>query len=73
MLRNIHGTNFYHIKFLGRTNIKCQNGPVLPPPQACFYFNCQALLTFFLMQRTRETRVRRTSSHVYHCYRNLYT
>jgi hypothetical protein len=30
MLGKIHGTNFFHIKFSGRTNIKCQNGPVLP-------------------------------------------
>jgi hypothetical protein len=44
MLRKIHGTNFFHIKFLGRTNIKCQNGPVLPPAQV-FYFNGQALIT----------------------------
>jgi hypothetical protein len=42
MLRKIHGTNFIHIKFLDRTNIKCQNGPVLPPAQV-FYFNGQAL------------------------------
>jgi hypothetical protein len=44
MLRKIHGTNFFHIKFLGRYNIKCQNGPVLPPAQD-FYFNGQALNT----------------------------
>jgi hypothetical protein len=42
MLRKIHGTNFFHIIFLDRTNIKCQNGPVLPPAQV-FYFNSQAL------------------------------
>jgi hypothetical protein len=42
MLRKIHGTNFFHIKFLGRLNIKCQNGSVLPPAQV-FYFNGQAL------------------------------
>jgi hypothetical protein len=42
MLRKIHGTNFSHIKFLDRTNIKCQNGPVLHPAQG-FYFNSQAL------------------------------
>jgi hypothetical protein len=42
MLRKTHGTNFFHIKFLGQTNIKCQNGPVLPLAQA-FYFNGQAL------------------------------
>jgi hypothetical protein len=41
-LRNIHGTNFFHIKFLERPNIKYQNGPVLPPAQV-FYFNGQAL------------------------------
>jgi hypothetical protein len=42
MLRKIHGTNLFHIKFLRRTNIKCQNKPVLPPTRA-FYFNGQAL------------------------------
>jgi hypothetical protein len=29
---------FFHIKFLDRTNIKCQIGPVLPLAQV-FYFN----------------------------------
>jgi hypothetical protein len=33
MLRKINGTNFFEINFLGRTNIKCQNEPVLPPAQ----------------------------------------
>jgi hypothetical protein len=42
MLRKIHATNFFHIKCLGRTNIKCENGPVLPPPQV-FHFNDLAL------------------------------
>jgi hypothetical protein len=42
MLRKIHGTNFFHIKYLDRTNIKCQNGLVLPPAQV-FYFNGQVL------------------------------
>jgi hypothetical protein len=42
MLRKIHGSNFIHIKLLGRTNIKYQNGAVLPPTQA-FYLNGQAL------------------------------
>jgi hypothetical protein len=42
MLRKIHGTNSFHIKLLDRTNIKCQNGQVLPPAQV-FYFNGQAL------------------------------
>jgi hypothetical protein len=42
MLRTIHGTNFFPTKLLDRTNIKCQNGPVLPPAQF-FYFNGQAL------------------------------
>jgi hypothetical protein len=42
MLRKIHGTNFLHIKFVNGTNIKCQNGPVLPPAQV-FYFNGQAI------------------------------
>jgi hypothetical protein len=45
MLRKIHGTNFFHIKFLSRSNIKCQNGRVLPPAQG-FYFNGQALRIF---------------------------
>jgi hypothetical protein len=43
MLRKIHGTNFFHIKFLGHANIKCQSEPVLSPPQV-FYFNGQALI-----------------------------
>jgi hypothetical protein len=44
MSRKIHDTNFFHIYFLDtRTNIKCQNGPVLPPAQG-FYFNGQALI-----------------------------
>jgi hypothetical protein len=47
MLRKIHETNFFHIKFLDRTNIKCQNGPVLPPAQV-FYFNGQALHPFLI-------------------------
>jgi hypothetical protein len=42
MLWKIHGINFYHIKLLNSTNIKCQNGLVLPPAQV-FYFNGQAL------------------------------
>jgi hypothetical protein len=42
MLREIHGANFINIKFLDRNNFKCQNGPVLPPPQI-FYFNAHAL------------------------------
>jgi hypothetical protein len=42
MLRKIHGTNFFHIKFVVRPNIKCQNGPVLPPAQV-FYFIGQTL------------------------------
>jgi hypothetical protein len=41
MLRKILGTNFFDIKFLGRTNIKCQNGPA-----QVFYFNGQALKEF---------------------------
>jgi hypothetical protein len=45
MLRQIHGTNIFHITFLGRTNINCQNGQVLPPAQV-FYFNRQALQQF---------------------------
>jgi hypothetical protein len=46
MLRKIHGTNFFHIKFLDRLNIKCQNGPVLPPAQV-FNFNGQALKVMY--------------------------
>jgi hypothetical protein len=42
MLRKINGTNFFHIKLLERTNIKCQTGLVLPPPQV-FYLNGHAL------------------------------
>jgi hypothetical protein len=42
MLRKIYGTNFFHTNLLDHTNIKCQNGPVLPPAQV-FYFNGQAL------------------------------
>jgi hypothetical protein len=41
-LRKIHGTNFFHIKLMDRTTIKCQNEPVLPPAQV-FYFNGQVL------------------------------
>jgi hypothetical protein len=47
MLRKIHGTNFFHIIFLDRTNIKCQNGPV-PPSAQVFYFNGQALITVIM-------------------------
>jgi hypothetical protein len=43
MYRKIRGTNFFHIKFLDRNNIKFQNGPVLPPAQV-FYYNSQALI-----------------------------
>jgi hypothetical protein len=49
MLRKIHGTNLFHIKFLGCNNIKCQNGPVLPTAQV-FYFNGQALAFCHLFQ-----------------------
>jgi hypothetical protein len=54
MLRKIHGTNFFHIKFFGYgPNIKCQNGPVLPPAQV-FYFNGQALqLTLYARRQSR--------------------
>jgi hypothetical protein len=47
MLRKIHGTNFFYIKFLGRINIKCQNGQVLTSAPV-FYFNGQALQCFCL-------------------------
>jgi hypothetical protein len=43
MLLKIHETNFFHIKFVDRPNIKCQKGPVLPPAQV-FYFNGQPLI-----------------------------
>jgi hypothetical protein len=36
MWRKIHGTNLLRLKFLGRTNVKCQNGPVFPPAQVFF-------------------------------------
>jgi hypothetical protein len=49
MLRKIHGINFFHIKLLGHTHIKCHNGPVLPPAQG-FYFNGQALIKEFIIQ-----------------------
>jgi hypothetical protein len=52
MLQIIHGTNFFHTKFLGRTTIKCHNGTVLPPAQV-FYFNGQALI--LLDRRLRLT------------------
>jgi hypothetical protein len=45
MLRKIHGTNFFYIKLLDRTNMKCQNGPVLPPAQV-FCFSSQALTLY---------------------------
>jgi hypothetical protein len=31
MLQKIYGTNLFHIKFLDRHNIKCQNGPDYKP------------------------------------------
>jgi hypothetical protein len=34
--------SFISMSFMDHTNIKCQNGPVLPPAQV-FYFNGQAL------------------------------
>jgi hypothetical protein len=54
MLRNIHGTNFFHIRFLDRTNIKCRNGLVLPPAQV-FYFNGQVFFAFFFFYLFRIT------------------
>jgi hypothetical protein len=55
MLRKINGTNSFHIKFLGRINIKCQNGPMLPSAQV-FYFNGQALTkTCFIPKEVAET------------------
>jgi hypothetical protein len=51
MLRKIHGTNFFHIILLDHTNIKCQNGPGLPPAQV-FYFNGQALPNFCKVNST---------------------
>jgi hypothetical protein len=46
MLRKIHGANFFLIKFLGPTNITCQNRPVLPPTQV-FYFKFNSFVTFY--------------------------
>jgi hypothetical protein len=37
MWRKIHVTNFFRIKLLDRTNIKCQNEPVLPPAQVFIF------------------------------------
>jgi hypothetical protein len=41
MLRKINGTNSFHIKFLGRSSLKSQDGrgsgQALKPPQV-FYF-----------------------------------
>jgi hypothetical protein len=48
MLRKIHGTNFFHRKFLGHISIKCQNGPVLPPALV-FYFDGQALCMIIIL------------------------
>jgi hypothetical protein len=42
MLRKIHGTNFFYMKLLDLSNIKCQNGPALILAQV-FYFNGQTL------------------------------
>jgi hypothetical protein len=56
MLRRIHGTNFFHIKFLDRSNIKCQNGLVLPPAQV-FYFNGQALIIITMIPNTTKTKL----------------
>jgi hypothetical protein len=54
MLRKIRGTNFFHIKLLDHTNIKCQNEPVLPPAQV-FYFNGQALQTIILLKHQQSS------------------
>jgi hypothetical protein len=54
MLRKFHGTNVFHIKLLDHTNIKCQNGPVLPPSQV-FYFNGQALEYLFKQNNKNQT------------------
>jgi hypothetical protein len=43
MFRKIYGTNFLHIIW-GRSSIKCQNGPVLPPALV-LNFNVQPLHT----------------------------
>jgi hypothetical protein len=53
MLWKILGSNFIHMQFLDRTNIKCQNRPVLPPAQV-FYFNCQALHTYYYLHPIPE-------------------
>jgi hypothetical protein len=55
--RKIHGTDFFHLKFLGCPYNKCQNGPVLPPAQV-FYFNCQALTRKTLVLRENSSRWR---------------
>jgi hypothetical protein len=57
MVRKIHGTNFFHITFLDRTNIKieCQNGLVLLPAQV-FYFNGQALNKYDISSASRNER-----------------
>jgi hypothetical protein len=49
----IHGTNFLHIKFSDRPNIKCQNGPVLPSAQV-FYFNGQALCIIMAIYKNHQ-------------------
>jgi hypothetical protein len=58
-----HETNFFHIKFLDRTNIKCQHGPELPPAQV-FYFNGQALPSV--------TRIHTYQRNRYQCNRFLF-
>jgi hypothetical protein len=55
MLRKSHRTNFFHIKFLTRNNIKCQNGPVVRQHKF-FYFNSQAL------HRNTQTQYKQTCS-----------
>jgi hypothetical protein len=59
----IHGTNLFHIKFLGCTNIKCQKGPVLPPAQV-FYFNGFNL--FFVQNNTNVKFILEVKLGTYH-------
>jgi hypothetical protein len=38
---------------MGRTNIKCQNGPVLPPAQV-FYFNGHHIINQYNLLRAKR-------------------
>jgi hypothetical protein len=54
ILRKIHGTNFFHIKFLGRTNIKCQNEPVLPPAQVFYQWKGFTYISLMLYRDAHD-------------------